>query len=128
MLAGIAAWTCHQPSSVFDVVPGDLVSSTILAAAAATTQASRVRYLSCYGIALSASEHRNHLWLFTCLALAYISRIVSASGWSNTSSQSHSICDLTKYLSLWDIIILCTVQFWSKSSLNPGMSMVCGLT
>ena len=42
MLVGIAAWTCHQPSSVFDVVPGDLVSSTILAAAAATTQASQV--------------------------------------------------------------------------------------
>lgn len=40
--AGIAAWTCHQPSSVFDVVPGDLVSSTILAAAAATTQVSHM--------------------------------------------------------------------------------------
>ena len=35
--AGIAAWTCHQPGSTFDVVPGDLVSSTILAAAAAVT-------------------------------------------------------------------------------------------
>ncbi|KAL3139076.1 Fatty acyl-CoA reductase 2 [Trebouxia sp. C0010 RCD-2024] len=41
---GIAAWTCHQPSSVFDVVPGDLVSSTILAAAAAaTTQGHKAR-------------------------------------------------------------------------------------
>lgn len=40
---GIAAWTCHQPSSVFDVVPGDLVSSTILAAAAAITQGHKAR-------------------------------------------------------------------------------------
>ncbi|KAA6426508.1 MAG: hypothetical protein FRX49_03618 [Trebouxia sp. A1-2] len=35
---GIAAWTCHQPSSTFDLVPGDIVSSTILAAAAVTAQ------------------------------------------------------------------------------------------
>ncbi|KAL0022255.1 hypothetical protein WJX77_010593 [Trebouxia sp. C0004] len=35
---GIAAWTCHQPSSTFDLVPGDMVSSTILAAAAVTAQ------------------------------------------------------------------------------------------
>lgn len=35
---GIAAWTCHQPGSVFDLVPGDLVSSAILAAAAAVTK------------------------------------------------------------------------------------------
>ena len=46
-VVGIAAWTCHQPSSVFDVVPGDLVSATILAAAAATTQVSHMRRLSC---------------------------------------------------------------------------------
>ena len=38
--AGIAAWTCHQPSSVFDLVPADLVSSAILTAAAHTIQVS----------------------------------------------------------------------------------------
>jgi len=47
---GIAAWTCHQPSSTFDLVPGDIVSSSILAAAAVTAQ---VLFLHC----LFASAH-----------------------------------------------------------------------
>lgn len=79
--SGIAAWTCHQPSSVFDVVPGDLVSSTILAAAAAITQASHMlpSGIACLITLLSAFHGKlcmpnqflpppavSMVWLFTC--------------------------------------------------------------
>ncbi|KAL0047381.1 hypothetical protein WJX82_002034 [Trebouxia sp. C0006] len=49
---GIAAWTCHQPSSTFDLVPGDIVSSSILAAAAVTAQ--------------GCSRHRHPLVVHAC--------------------------------------------------------------
>lgn len=82
-VAGIAAWTCHQPSSVFDVVPGDLVSSSILAAAAATTQVSHMHRLSCHIMhCLPAEEGLSHL--FACGAVLYIefSWMLSPAGWS----------------------------------------------
>ena len=38
MRAGICTMTCHKAHNVFDVVPGDVVGSVILATSAATVQ------------------------------------------------------------------------------------------
>ena len=63
---GIAAWTCHQPGSVFDLVPGDLVSSAILAAAAAVTQVLKLHaaLLCCALLVNAASAPGGRLPLF----------------------------------------------------------------
>jgi len=38
LIAGICTMTCHKAHNIFDVVPGDVVGSVILATAAATVQ------------------------------------------------------------------------------------------
>ena len=42
MRAGICTMTCHRAHNVFDVVPGDVVGSVILATSAATVQVCRL--------------------------------------------------------------------------------------
>ena len=37
-IAGMARFTCHNPHNVYDIIPCDVVASTILAAAAALLQ------------------------------------------------------------------------------------------
>ena len=39
--AGMARFTCHNPQNVYDIIPCDIVASTILAAAALLQQVSR---------------------------------------------------------------------------------------
>ena len=74
MNVGIAAWTCHQPSSVFDVVPGDLVSSSILAAAAATTQASTWHAMarSCSPLAVFLLRYVMPCYYIVCFLVGFV--------------------------------------------------------